>query len=1101
MTDSPARRRSVHGLIRGFGYILLIVAGLTLGTGYRLTRGPVALPDWVVDRVEHRIARGIAPAGITISDVAVNYDLAEQALQLRVRNARLRDGQADVLTLPNAQITLDGTSLLSGRLRPRSVDFEGLALDVARDAEGRFSLSLGAGGGGRLPRDAAEALAALDAVLSAPAIEGLDTVRISGLTVRARDAITGIAQEISDGQITLARLPDGFRLTLVLHLPVGPGRFSDLAITLNRGTDATGAQASVALLDLPLAYLAQSLPGVPALSLATGTASASAAMTLAEDGTPGPLIGQLTMQDLTAVDRPAFAFDRSRLAFSWQPGSGRIALEEVSAGSDTISLKAKGQILLGDGLVGPIQAQLHLGETVLNPEGLFESRVAFDEGLIEARLTQAPLALDLGQAMVTGPSGTARLSGRVAFAEGGLSGGLTLSVPRMAVEQLKAIWPPKIQVQARTWVENNMIGGSASDVTGAIRLTPGSAPEVLANFNFSGGQVRFMRFMPLAENAQGAAQFDGRRFAVRVDEAVVPAVSLEEEISADTPRIRIGGTQFVMPDVTQRPVRGDLSLQAEGDIGDVLTLLNNRPLRILDRLKKDSTLASGRGSAQVEVSLPLRKGNAPADIDWDVVAQLHDVVSEKIVRGRTIRAAQLALTASPEAVEIGGNLTFDGIPFSGSWRQALPPRGTAPIDPDAPPPAPVPLPEAGRVTGTAQVSPEGLARLGITVAALDMRGQTRAEVSVRLPQGGRPDVTVRSTLEGLSVGLPAISWSKPAARAADFTLEARLGAVPEVTRIALNAPGLAANGRIGFRAEGGLERATFETVDIGWFSGPLTLTGRGAGQAPRIAIGGGTADLRRALLGSSSGGSGGGAGSPLSISLNRLTVTEGIALTDLRADLQGGAGEFTGRINGGAAVEGVLLPTGGGTTVQIRGSDAGGVLQSSGLFKDATGGGIQLTLQPTGQAGTYDGALRISNLRVRNAPALASLLQALSVVGILEQLDGEGLSFQTVESDFTLRPSDIRIGRASAVGASMSITADGVYDLGTKTMDLQGVISPIYLVNGLFGALFSRRDEGLFGFSYELKGLAVDPQVSVNPLSILTPGIFREIFRSPPPEG
>ena len=136
---------------------------------------------------------------------------------------------------------------------------------------------------------------------------------------------------------------------------------------------------------------------------------------------------------------------------------------------------------------------------------------------------------------------------------------------------------------------------------------------------------------------------------------------------------------------------------------------------------------------------------------------------------------------------------------------------------------------------------------------------------------------------------------------------------------------------------------------------------------------------------------------------------------------------------------------------------------------------------------------------MRSAPALASLLQALSVVGILEQLTGEGLFFATVESDFTLRPDDILVRRASAVGPSMSITADGAYDIGTKRMDLQGVISPIYVVNGLFGALFARRDEGLFGFTYTLRGLAADPQVSVNPLSILTPGIFRDIFRKAPP--
>ena len=61
-----------------------------------------------------------------------------------------------------------------------------------------------------------------------------------------------------------------------------------------------------------------------------------------------------------------------------------------------------------------------------------------------------------------------------------------------------------------------------------------------------------------------------------------------------------------------------------------------------------------------------------------------------------------------------------------------------------------------------------------------------------------------------------------------------------------------------------------------------------------------------------------------------------------------------------------------------------------------------------------------------------------------------------------------------------------------------GVISPVYFLNAI-GSIFSRRGEGLFGFNYRIAGSTADPKVSVNPLSILTPGMFREIFRANPP--
>ena len=64
---------------------------------------------------------------------------------------------------------------------------------------------------------------------------------------------------------------------------------------------------------------------------------------------------------------------------------------------------------------------------------------------------------------------------------------------------------------------------------------------------------------------------------------------------------------------------------------------------------------------------------------------------------------------------------------------------------------------------------------------------------------------------------------------------------------------------------------------------------------------------------------------------------------------------------------------------------------------------------------------------------------------------------------------------------------------------MQGVLSPIYMLNGI-GSIFTRKGEGLVGFNFTLKGPAEAPRVGVNPLSLLTPGMFREIFRRPPPQ-
>jgi len=189
----------------------------------------------------------------------------------------------------------------------------------------------------------------------------------------------------------------------------------------------------------------------------------------------------------------------------------------------------------------------------------------------------------------------------------------------------------------------------------------------------------------------------------------------------------------------------------------------------------------------------------------------------------------------------------------------------------------------------------------------------------------------------------------------------------------------------------------------------------------------------------------------------------------------------------------------GRTGVRLQSQDAGAVFRATGIFSRARGGVMDLVLTPRGSGkGNYDGQLAVRDLRVQDAPVLAELLSAVSVIGLLEQLGGEGLLFNTVDGRFTLSPDRVEIVEAAAMGASLGVSMSGAYGLKSGRMELRGVVSPIYMVNAL-GQIVSRRGEGLFGFNYTISGTAKAPAVSVNPLSILTPGIFREIFRSDPP--
>ncbi|MFK7839852.1 MAG: hypothetical protein AB8B83_05920, partial [Bdellovibrionales bacterium] len=79
------------------------------------------------------------------------------------------------------------------------------------------------------------------------------------------------------------------------------------------------------------------------------------------------------------------------------------------------------------------------------------------------------------------------------------------------------------------------------------------------------------------------------------------------------------------------------------------------------------------------------------------------------------------------------------------------------------------------------------------------------------------------------------------------------------------------------------------------------------------------------------------------------------------------------------------------------------------------------------------------------------------------------------------------------------LTFEGSYDSGTMGVDLSGTIIPLSGLNNmlkdipLVGNILGG-SSGLFAATYTMKGQGKDAQVTVNPLSVLAPGILRSIL-------
>ena len=136
-----------------------------------------------------------------------------------------------------------------------------------------------------------------------------------------------------------------------------------------------------------------------------------------------------------------------------------------------------------------------------------------------------------------------------------------------------------------------------------------------------------------------------------------------------------------------------------------------------------------------------------------------------------------------------------------------------------------------------------------------------------------------------------------------------------------------------------------------------------------------------------------------------------------------------------------------------------------------------------------------------DTPVLARLLTVASFTGLSDTLSGNGIRFDRLKGDFKLTDGVAETKLLRAYGPGLGITSQGSIDFDRAEIDLEGTIVPAYSVNQvlqkipLVGVLLTGGEgEGLFAVLYSTSGSLTDPEVSVNPLSLLTPGFLRSVF-------
>lgn len=705
-------------------------------------------------------------------------------------------------------------------------------------------------------------------------------------------------------------------------------------------------------------------------------------------------------------------------------------------------------------------------------------------------------------------------SGAASLADGRWRGTFNLGLDRVSFADLPVLWPEGIGAGARSWITANVTAGEITNGRWqfAAETTEGFAQTELTALSGEAAvqqaTVHWLRPMPPVRGVAARASFG-------LTEITVQATGgrLENEARQPTSlEVRGATLRFLLPADAQP--RTEMSIQLAGALTETVTVLRHPRLRLFDRRPFPVQVAAGTQEGRVNIAFPL-----VADLTMEMVriqaeARVSNARLTRLLFGRDLEDANFELTTDGDQLRLNGAAVLNATPV----------RIGVEMDFRAGPATQI----VARETLTARADAQRIAQLGFDAGGL-LTGPVALEARTERRRNGQYVVNLRGDLRDAVLAFPPLGWTKPAGSPglAEAVLRLQGEQLTSIEGIRIEALELALRARAVARA-GRIERVELQETAFG---GSRMV---GDARAPTAAGGPWSVTLRgpvldlRSIFGPAGHTAGGAARDreaappaettqpPLSLDLrfDQVMLAPGRDLFAIqgrgRVDAAGVLREAnlrgrTARLAGGFEI--TMTPRGEARLLRGTAEDGGALLRSFGLIGTIDGGRLQVNAQyaESRPGAPLTGTAELDAFTVRDAPALGKLLQAMTLFGLVEAVQGgAGLVFNRAVVPFTLTPEELRISDARAFSASLGLTARGRVLRERTILDLDGTIVPAYFFNTLLGnlpligRLFSpEAGGGVFAATFRAQGPPDDAEISVNPLAALTPGFLRGLFGLP----
>jgi AsmA-like C-terminal region/Protein of unknown function len=542
---------------------------------------------------------------------------------------------------------------------------------------------------------------------------------------------------------------------------------------------------------------------------------------------------------------------------------------------------------------------------------------------------------------------------------------------------------------------------------------------------------------------------------------------------------------------------GITQLQAKIELSSTvpaaMQLLDAEPVALRKATGLSPHAAKGRQATKLEVGLPLLDEIPAGRIRYNASTRLTDLEVSEVWPGYGIAAKTLAVAADQARVSAKGDVRLNGVPLAVDWREnAAPVKGVQ---------------RQVNATGTLDAAAAKALRFDWPAAVAGPVG-----IDATMVEGKSPlrTVDVALDLRGASVHVPGIVlWKRrgePGSASAKL-VQADEGRVT-VDHAKVDVAGWLAEGGAALR----LDPLRAERLSVARLRTPHgDLTGevaleRGAWRG-RVDVG--RLDVRPLLQ--ADGPAGGG--SPevpdlaLQVSAQRLRLGDApLSRLSGSVERRGGiwrAAKLRGHVEDSEVSLDLDTPK-QRSALTLRGSDAGWLIRAfASSDRGVRGGTFRLSadLDQARTATSGSGELKIRDFTMWGAPTIARIVSLASFSGLGNALSGRGVPVTRLVIPFELQGERLRIDQARLVGSDIGARADGTIDFATDRLDISGTVAPAYTVNRILarvpilGQIMSGgRSDAALAATFSVTGSLTDPQVSVNPLAALVPGLIRDLF-------